>query len=69
MALNGTTNEQKIWNFLIAHGLTPCGAASLMDNIYAESGPLPNNLQNMGNTKLRGPECNSALFLMNSMVY
>lgn len=52
MALNGTTNEQKIWNFLIAHGLTPCGAAGLMGNIYAESGLLPNNLQNTGNTKL-----------------
>lgn len=52
MALNGTTNEQKIWNYLIAHGLTPCGAAGLMGNLYAESGLSPTNLQNTYEKKL-----------------
>ncbi len=44
--LNGKNNEEKIWNYLTAAGLTPCGAAALMGNLYAESGLLPNNLQN-----------------------
>lgn len=52
MSLTGTTNEQKIWNFLKAQGLSDCGTAGLMGNLYAESGLLPNNLQNTYNTKL-----------------
>lgn len=46
MALTGTTNEQKIWNYLKAQGLNACGAAGLMGNLYAESGLSPTNLQN-----------------------
>ena len=53
MSLVGTTNEQKIWNFLIAQGLSAYGAAGLMGNIYCESGFMPDNLQNTGNTKLK----------------
>ena len=52
MALTGNTNEQKIWNYLVQHGLTDCGAAGLMGNMYAESGLAPSNLQNTGNVKL-----------------
>lgn len=53
MALTGANNEQKIWNFLTGHGMSEQGAAGMMGNIYAESGLLPNNLQNTGNTKLK----------------
>lgn len=52
MALKGTTNEQKIWNYLKAQGLSDCGAAGLMGNLYAESGLRPNNLQNSYEKKL-----------------
>lgn len=46
MALTGSTNAEKIWNYLKSHGLTDEGTAGLMGNIYAESGLIPNNLQN-----------------------
>ena len=36
--LKGSTNEEKIWNFLKGAGLNDCGAAGLMGNLYAESG-------------------------------
>lgn len=52
MPLTGTTNEQKIWNYLIAHGLTSHGAAGLMGNIQAESGCSPTNLQGSYEKKL-----------------
>lgn len=52
MSLNGSTNEQRIWNYLIAKGLSPCGAAGLMGNIQAESGFSPTNLQNSFEKKL-----------------
>ena len=52
MALIGTTNEQKIWNYLKGKGLNNYGAAGLMGNLYAESGLVPNNLQNTYNTSL-----------------
>ena len=37
MALTGTTDEQRIWNYLTAQGLTECGTAALMGNLKAES--------------------------------
>lgn len=46
MALTGSNNEQKIWNYLIAKGLSKYGAAGLMGNLYAESALEPTNLQN-----------------------
>ena len=46
MPLIGTTNEEKIWNYLKSKGLSDCGVAGLMGNLYAESGLRPNNLQN-----------------------
>ncbi len=50
--LTGRTNEEKIWNYLKAQGLTDCGAAGLMGNLYAESGLRSNNLQNTYNGKM-----------------
>lgn len=46
MALSGTTNEQKIWNYLKNQGFNDFGIAGLMGNLYAESGLIPTNLQN-----------------------
>lgn len=46
MGLRGTTNEERIWNFLTDKGLSACGAAGLMGNLYAESALDPKNLQN-----------------------
>lgn len=52
MSLTGSSNEEKIWNFLISKGLNKCGAAGLMGNLQAESGLRPNNLQNSYEKKL-----------------
>lgn len=52
MSLTGTTNEQKIWNYLKSKGLNNYGIAGLMGNLYAESGLVPNNLQNTYNASL-----------------
>ena len=46
------TTEEKIWNCLTAAGLNACGAAGLMGNLYAESGLIPDNLQNASEKKL-----------------
>ena len=40
------SNEKVIWDFLKAQGLSDCGVAGLMGNLYAESGLNPKNLQN-----------------------
>lgn len=45
-------NEEKIWKFLKAQGLSDAGAAGLMGNLYAESGLSPINLQNSYEKKL-----------------
>lgn len=52
MPLIGTTNEEKIWNYLKLKGFSDCGVAGLMGNLYAESGLRPNNLQNTYEGKL-----------------
>lgn len=46
------TTEEKIWSYLKAQGLSACGAAGLMGNLYAESGLSPTNLQNTYEKKL-----------------
>ena len=46
MGLVGKTNEEKIWNYLKAAGLSDCGVAGLMGNLYAESALSSTNLQN-----------------------
>lgn len=52
MALQGKTNEEKIWNFLYSKLQNPYGVAGIMGNIYAESGLKPNNLQQSYEKKL-----------------
>ena len=46
MALKGSTNEEKIWNYLRDKGINAYGTAGLMGNLREESGLRPNNLQN-----------------------
>lgn len=50
--LKGSTNEERIWNYLVGKGLTQAGAAGLMGNLYAESALNPKNLQNSFEKKL-----------------
>ena len=45
-------NEEKIWSYLRAKGLTDVAVAGIMGNLYAESGLQPNNLQNTYNSIL-----------------
>lgn len=52
MALNGKTNDEKIWRYLRQRGLNEFGVAGLMGNLYAESGLNPQNLQNTYEKKL-----------------
>lgn len=42
----GSTNQEKVWNYLRNKGLSEHGVAALMGNLYAESGIEPTNLQN-----------------------
>lgn len=46
------TNEEKVRKFLFDKGLSEAAVFGLMGNIYAESGLLPNNLQNSYEKKL-----------------
>lgn len=52
MALRGSTNEERIWNYLTDKGLPANGVAGLMGNLNAESALRPNNLQNAYEKKL-----------------
>ena len=52
MALIGNSNEEKIWYFLKNKGLNDYGCAGLLGNINAESAVDPNNLENIGNSRL-----------------
>lgn len=45
-------NAQVIWDYLKSKGLSNCGAAGLMGNLFAESGLIPTNLQNSYENKL-----------------
>lgn len=45
-------NDQFIWDFLKKEGFNDYGVSGLMGNLQAESGLLPNNLQNTFNSKL-----------------
>jgi len=46
------SNEVTIWNYLTGRGLSDYAAAGIMGNLYAESGLIPNNLQNIYNSSL-----------------
>jgi len=52
MSLTGSTNEQKIWNYLMDKLGNAYGVAGLMGNLYAESALNPQNLQNSYESKL-----------------
>lgn len=52
MSLVGSNNEQKIWNYLYAKLGNAYGVAGIMGNMMAESGLVPNNLQNSYEKKL-----------------
>lgn len=43
--LVGSNNSERVWNYLITHGITKEGAAAVMGNMDAESGIQPNNVQ------------------------
>lgn len=51
--LKGNSVAEKIWNYLIDHGLTPCGAAGLMGNLKAESGLISNRVEILCLKRLR----------------
>jgi hypothetical protein len=44
--------EAVIWRYFREKGLSDCGTAGLMGNLYAESGLHPDNLQNTFEKKL-----------------
>lgn len=50
--LAGKNNEEKIWNYLKSAGLNDFGTAGLMGNLYAESGLIPNNVENLYEKRL-----------------
>jgi hypothetical protein len=50
--LAGKNNEEKIWNYLKDAGLNDFGTAGLMGNLYAESGLIPNNVENLYEKRL-----------------
>ena len=52
MALIGSSNQEKIWNYFKAKGLSEIGIAGLMGNLQAESGLNPMNMQNSYEKKL-----------------
>lgn len=53
MALNGSTHEEQIWNFLKAEIGNDYGVAGLMGNLSAESGLNPKNLENLCERRLK----------------
>ena len=53
MALTGKDTAEKIWNYLIAAGLSKHGAAGLMGNLEKESGLNPENLENLCERRLK----------------
>ena len=50
--LAGKNNEEKIWNYLKGAGLNDFGTAGLIGNLYAESGLIPNNVENLYEKRL-----------------
>ena len=46
-----STNQETIWNYLRAQGFSAAGVAGIMGNLEAESGYLPNNMEDTANQK------------------
>lgn len=53
MALNGSTREEQIWNFLKTEVGNDYGVAGLIGNLSAESGLNPKNLENLCERRLK----------------
>ncbi len=68
MALIGSTNSEKMWNFFISKGLNPYGAAGLLGNIDAESALISINLQDSCQGRL-GVNDETYVALVDSGVY
>lgn len=51
MALTGSTNAEKIWNFCKSKGMTDCGCAGVLGNLDCESGLNPVNLEDQYQNK------------------
>ena len=49
--IKGSTNAEKVWNFLRSKGVTAAGAAGAMGNLQTESGLQPTNLEDTFNKK------------------
>lgn len=52
MALTGSTNAEKIWNFCKSKGMTDCGCAGVLGNMDCESGLNPINMEDQYQGKL-----------------
>ena len=52
MALNGKTNDAKIWNYLKSKGLNDYAISGIIGNMFAESGLSPTNMQDSFEKKL-----------------
>lgn len=52
MSLRGSSNAEKIWNYLKEKGLNNYGCAGLLGNLDCESGLNPKNLENVYERKL-----------------
>lgn len=48
-----TDTSRKVWDYLTTSGMTPAGAAGMMGNIQAESGMIPNKVENLCLQRLR----------------
>lgn len=46
------STEKKIWDYLKSKGFNDYSVSGIMGNLFAESGLMPNNLQDTGNRKL-----------------
>lgn len=45
-SLTGSTNEEKVWNYLLEKGFSKAGAAGIMGNLKCESNMIASNVQN-----------------------
>ena len=45
MSININNFAKKAWNIFIKNGMTPQGASSMLGNMYAESGMIPNRVE------------------------
>ncbi len=68
MALTGSRNSERIWNYCISKGLSPYGTSGVLGNLDAESGLNPSNLQDSCQSRL-GFDDDTYRMLVDSGVY